>query len=890
MQWPWRKANTDLDREVQYHLETLADAYERQGMNRKEAMRRARLDFGGVDQVKEACRQESRWNWLTHFAQDVRFGWRMMRKSPAISISAVLSLALGIGATTAILSLADAVLWRKLPVPEPEYLSEVLWQAAGRPEVYKRSSGSMHLDGGVHVADFFSTRAVETLRSRAAGKAEVGAYVFGGVVSTSYQGNVAVTRLRGVSGNFLSMLRVQPHTGRLLTPLDDSPAATSSAVVTYRFFRRHLGEDPSAVGQTMRINNHPYVIAGVLVKDFAGLGPGDDSDVYTPISHSPDSLNPEGWFRRAADDPLAGWQQVMVRRAPGASEEELRAVLDAAFASALTIQPKSREAMPKVRLSNAAKGLGNVRRRMGDPVRILLGLVTLVLLVACANIANLLLARAVHREKEVALRVSLGCGRGRLLRQFFTESLMLALFGGVLSLGVAFGVGSLMVNLMPGSDGMSLPNELTPRSVAGTVLVTMLTAALFGLYPARRASRVDASPALKEGSGSGGTVSRARWLPAKTLVAAQVSLGVLLVTSAILYTGHLSDLVNRDTGFDRDNILLFDVRPGELGYKKDKLKHFYLELEDRLRGLPGVASVGICRTRPMRGGGYWDDVQKPGDSRWVASAVHHGNPAFLTAMGVEVLAGRMITAQEARSDAKVVLLSEDLAKQLDLVNPLGARVKMSNETYEVIGITKSARYSHMNRQPPVAYAPFAYDRDAVTIVLRTTQSPMAMLGAARQSVRDLSPDLPLVDVFTMEQQISRVLQRERLFAWLCGSFGVLALVLCVVGLYGLMSHTTARRTPEIGIRIALGASSGAVLKQVVREGMSLACAGLLLGVPAALYISHIAQKQKLLPDGEMPYWTLAAAIALLTVSSLAAVFGPAWRASTVDPMQALRRG
>ncbi|MBL8230831.1 MAG: ABC transporter permease [Bryobacterales bacterium] len=890
MQWPWSKANTGLDREVAYHLETLADAYERQGMSRKEAMRRARVDFGGVDQVKEACREESRWNWLTHFAQDMRFGWRMMRKSPSISISAVLSLALGIGATTAILSLADAVLWRSLPVPEPEYLSEVLWQAPGRVEIFKGSSGSMHLDDGVRVANFFSPSAAEAMRARVAGKAELGVYVYGGAVSISYRGNAAVTRLRGVSGNFLSMLRVQPHAGRLLNENDDSPSAPSAAVVTYRFFRRYLGEDHSSIGQILRVNNHPYVIAGVLSHDFGGLAPGDDSDLYTPVQHSPDLLNPEGWSRRNADNPLAWWQHLMVRRSPQTTEEELRSLLDAAFASTWRVQPKTKESTPRVRLANASKGLGNVRRRMGDPVLILLGLVTLVLLVACANIANLLLARAVHREKEVALRVSLGCAQGRLLRQFFTESLMLALMGGALSLGVAAGVGTLMVNLMPGSDGMSLPNELTLRSVAGTVLVTMLTALLFGLYPAWRASRLDASPALKEGSGSGGTVSRARWLPAKTLVAAQVSLGVLLVTSAILYTGHLSDLVNRDTGFERDNILLFDVRPGEMGYKKEKLKQFYLELEDRLSTLQGIASVGICITRPMLGGGYWDDLQKPGDTRWVSSAVHHGNPEFLTAMGVEVLAGRMLTAQEARSDAKVILLSEDLAKQLDLVNPLGRRVKMSNETYEVIGITKSARYSHMNRQPPIAYAPFAYDRDAVTIVLRTTQSPRVMLSAARQAVRELSPDLPLVDVFTMEQQISRVLQRERLFAWLCGSFGVLALVLCVVGLYGLMSHTTARRTPEIGIRIALGASSRVVLRQVVGEGMKLACAGLLLGVPAALYVSHIAQKQKLLPDGEMPYWTLAAAIAVLTVSALAAVVGPAWRASTVDPMQALRRG
>jgi predicted permease len=815
MQWPWRKADNDLDRELQYHLETLADDYQRRGMSREEAMRRARIDFGGVDQVKEECRDERWWSPLMHVAQDVRFGWRMMRKSLAVTLTAVATLALGIGATTTILSLADAVLWRPLPVPAPEQLVELLWDTKTFTNVVKSSSGSNFADGALHVADFFSQSAFQAMRARAMGKAEVAAHTYGGNVSTSFRGNVTVTRLRAVSGNFLPMLRLTPYAGRLLEDSDDRPESPSAVVVTHRFYLRHLGQNPKAVGQTLRINNHGYLISGILPEQFRGILPGDETDLYVTIHHSPDYLAADSWIRRFGDNPLTWWMQLMVRVSPDTNPGDLRAVLQDVFASTWAVKPESPEATPRLRIQDARNGLGAVRRRMGDPVSILMFLVALVLLVACANIANLLLARAVQREKEVALRVSLGCGRGRLMRQFFTESLMLAAIGGVFSLGVAAMLANVMTALLTGFDMVAPPNAWDARILAGTAAVTLLAALLFGLYPAWRATRVDVAPALKEGSGSGGTASRTRWLPAKTLIVVQVSLGVLLVTSAIVFTSHLNELANRETGFERSRMLLFDIRPGEIGHKQDQLKHFYFHIEQRLASVPGIEYVGLARTRPMRGYGYWDELRRRDQKKGVHSAIHHGNPALLGALGVQLIAGRAMTPQEARQASKVAILSEDLAKRLELANPIGARVRDESTEYEVIGVARNARYSGMREAPPVAYLPFPYDDDAATVLLRTSMPPMALVGAVRQAIKELDANLPLMDVYTMDQQISRVLERERLFAWLCGGFGVLALLLCIVGIYGLMAHSTARRTPEIGIRIALGASRRDVLRQVV---------------------------------------------------------------------------
>ena len=633
MRWPFFK-NADLDREMQHHLETLADLYERQGMTRDEAMHQARVEFGGVERVKDECRDESAWSWLMNIGQDVRFGWRMMRKTPGITLAAVVSLALGIGATTAILTLGFGLLWRPIGVPAPRQLVELMWESKTNPDGLMRGCwcGGFR-DGAIQVRDSFAEAAYKSMRNRLAGKAQIAGHINLSVVSANVRGQVLISLARGVTGNFFTVLGLRPFEGRLLIDADDDVTARPVVVVTHRFWTRQLSADPRTVGSTMRVNNTIYTIVGVLPPEFTGIVAAEETDLYTAIQQSPAFLEVMSGQRQRISEwtskPTTWWMQLIGRRASQVTDEELHTQLQAAFVASWIVQPKSPDATPHLRISDASTGLGGLRRRLGNPIWMLLGLVALVLLVACANIANLLLARAAEREKEVALRVSLGCSTARLVRQFFTESVMLAVIGGSLSIGVAAALGALVTNLVPHSfEGMAVSFTPDVWSLAGTATMTLLTALLFGLYPAWRATQVDSAPALKEGSGSGGTVGRGRWLPARLLVLFQVALGVLLLSSAIVFTTNLNDLVTRNTGFERGHAILFDVRPGEIGYSGDRLRQFYFDLEDRLAALPGVDAASIAMNRPMTGKGFWDDLKLPDKQK--ASARRHRRGARIS--------------------------------------------------------------------------------------------------------------------------------------------------------------------------------------------------------------------------------------------------------------------
>lgn len=892
MRAPWTKADNDLDREVRYHLESLARVYESEGMSRAKAMQRARREFGGVASIKEECRDIRWWRPLAELARDIRFGWRMMWGAPAITGAALLSLALGIGATTAILSLADVMLWRNLGVPEPQQLSEVFWAAKQRTGLNQRSVGSVHQDGALMVADFFSSQGLDGLRASAAGKAEVAALMRTFRVSAGYEDQVTIVTVRPVSGNFFSALRLQPALGRTLNEHDDTASSAPAIVLSHRFWTAKLGASPAVIGSSMRINNHTYEIAGVLPAEFRGIVPGEDVELYSSIWQSPPFLEPKSNFRSSVANPFDWWLHVIARRAPGVTESQLREVLDSGFAASWPKRPETAETTPWIRLGDASRGLGSIRRSLGNPILILLGLVGLVLVGACANIANLMLARAASREKEVALRISLGCGQGRLLRQFFTESLLLAMLGGLLSMPVAAGILSMLPQFTPiqGAE-MAISATPDPRTLIGAAIVTGLSALLFGLYPSWRAVGIDAGPALKEVRGSSAAHVCSRWTPARLLVLCQVSLGVVLVTAAVLFTGNLLEIVNRETGVDRGNTILCTVRPGDQGYSDERLKEFYSNLERRLNEVPGVQSAAMSITGPMSGGGGWSDLARLPSGEKIETAVHHVSHRFLDAMRVPITAGRMLNRQEVESGASVAVVSQEFAAQLRMPSPLGARFTMGfgeDVQYEIAGIARNATYTDIRRSPPVVYVPFDYGVPTAHIVLNTAIPPTGIMPAVGAVMKEMDRSVPLVDVYTMEQKISRTLQRERLFAWLCGSFGVLALVLCIVGLYGLMAHTTAHRTQEIGIRMAMGASQRSVVLLTLRNGLGLALGGLLLGVPPAVYAMRIAERQQLIPQGPFPHGALAVAIGLIALSATLAVLLPAMRAARVQPAQALR--
>lgn len=888
MRLPWNKQESDLDREVRYHLETLADAFERYGFSKADAMARARREFRGLEQTKEKCRDERRWSFLATVSQDLAFGSRMMRKTPGVTAAAVLSLALGIGATTAIWSLVDAVLWRTLAVPHPEQLTDISWQSKGSSDgVFQSSSGSMFRDGTMQVADFFNRASFDALRARTEGRFDIAAHMHPEEVSTSYSGTTAIAQLRPVSGNFFTMLGVQPSMGRLLMPSDDRPAADFAVAVSHPFWRKNLGSDARAIGRTMRVNNRAYTITGVLPANFGGIATGDATDLYTTIEHAPALLKPDSWERKAATDPMSWYLQLIGRQAPGTSREALTLEMQSIFRSTWAGEPKDPEGAPAIRLQDASGGIGSLRREFGSPLVLLFGLVGCVLLVACVNIANLMLARADSRRKEVALRVSLGCSRGRLVRQFFTESALLAACGGLLSLLVAYATANFAVTLMPGD--LRLAFEIDGRMIVATIAVTAFTAVAFGLYPAWRAAHMDAAPALKEASGGVGRVSHGWLAPGKVLVLAQVALGVLLVTAGAAFTTHLRQIMGRDTGFERTRLLLFDLRPGESGYEGARLRQFYIQLEQRLQQVPGVQSVGLARVRPMMGGGYHEGIRVPGRSERISTAVNFVTSGYLATLGVPILAGRGITDADIRSQASVAVVSEDLGAVIGR-SPLGMVFRIEDKPVEIVGVASRARYSRLTQQPHVLYLPNTLARDSATVLLRTSVPPTQVLPGLREAVAELDANLPLVETVTMQDQIAATLRRERLFAWLCGTFGVLALLLCMIGLYGVMSYATTRRTQEIGVRMALGASPANVLRHVLGEGLAIALAGCALGAPVAWWIAQRYIDYKKLGMQPIDPSILGWASAALAMSALLAVLAPAMRAAAADPMKALREG
>ena len=889
MRFSWKKNESDLAREVAYHLDCLAESFERQGLSRDEAVARARREFGAVEQVKENCRDERRWRLVASLAQDLTFGARMLRKAPGVTGAAVLSLALGIGATTAIVSLMDAVLWRTLAVPQPEQITDVLWQSKGRPEgVYQNASGSMFPEGPLVIADFFSRQTFDALRTTMAGRVDFAGHLHPTDVSASYSGVSMVATLRPVSGNFFTMLRLQPSIGRLLTPADESAGAPLAVTVSHSFWRKYLGGNSQAPGRTLRINNHVYTITGVLPAAFGGITVGDSTDLYTSIAHAPAMLDPNSFERKFAASPTSWYLQLLGRRIAPVPLEELAPEMDSVFRSTWAREPKKPESAPSITLREASGGIGGLRREFGNPLLLLFALVACVLLVCCANIANLMLARADTRRKEVALRVSLGCSRARLVRQFFTESLLLALIGGALSLVVAYATANSAVTLI--TSDLRLAFDLDTRMILSTIAITAGAALAFGLYPAWRAAQTDAAPALKEGSGSVGGVRHGWLAPGKVLVFGQVALGVLLLAAGAAFTTHLRSIVARDTGFERTRLLMFDLRPGESGYRDGRLRQFYTQLERRLGDIPGAEKVGLSRIRPLRGGGYYDDIRIAGIPKRIPTAVNFITSGYLAALGVRIVAGRGITDTDVNSKANVAVLSEDVATEIGR-SPLGMTIQTEDKKqFEVVGVAARARYSRLTEDNIVLYLPNSLEHDSATAIMRTSVPPMQLLSAVRRAVAEMDSTLPLVDAVTMEQQIAQTLQRERLFAWLCGAFAILALVLCMIGLYGVMSYATARRTQEMGIRMAVGAAPADILRHILGEGLSVALAGCVVGAPLAWWAAQRYIDYKKLGMQPLDPAILAAATAALAAAALLAVLGPAIRAASSDPMKALREG
>ncbi|HVY92565.1 MAG TPA: ABC transporter permease [Bryobacteraceae bacterium] len=895
MTFPWNRAESQLNGEIAHHLRELTAEYVRQGYSPEDAARQARKEFGGAEQFKEQCRDERRFAWLTGFRQDIVFGLRMMRRTPVVTAAAVLSLALGIGANTAIISLMDVVMWRHLPVDHPEQLSFIDWSGTGFPRgIADAASGSTWPDGGMKIADFFSYPSYESFHRNAAKRAQIAAYLDSRQVSISFAGRPIVGEERDVTGNFLPLLRVRPFEGRLLSDADDNPAAAPAVVLSHSFWANTLGSPEDAIGHTITINHQSFTVAGVLSKEFYGLFPSDKTDLYAPLHHAGKTGGAWGGPDDLSNNRYWG-VHLIARRTPGVTNAQLQSTLDAIFPTTWSQRIEDPSQAPHVHMVDGASGDGALRREFRSPLLVLGALVGLLLTIACTNIANLLLARATARRNEMAARISLGCSRSRLMRQFFTESALLALLGGVASIAIAFMAANLLGRFVTIDASAPLSVALDSRVFAIVGVCTAAALLVFGLFPAWHSSRVPSGLAAREGTGVLGYSGLTRWTGGRLLVLVQMAMSVILVMTAVMFTRNLLAIENADPGFDRRNLVMFGLRPGTSGYETSRLPIFYSNVEKRLSTIPGVEVAGLASTRPMNVGGRWESIRLSGGAESFTANVNGISPSYLSLYTQGLVAGRNFTQADINSASKVAILSEDLARRLGGNSVIGRSVEFTDgppgarpDSWQVIGIAPVMIATSMKDHPYVLWLPRDREAKETTVVMRTGPPPRAMLPSIRRAVAEIDPNVPLVEVTTMEEQIAKGLQRERMFATLCGGFGVLALVLSVVGLYGVMAYSISRRRGEIGVRLALGARPLDVLAMVLREGLVLAGAGILIGVPVIFLGAKYVAKELYQMKPIEPV-TVSLTLGILLLSAIAAISIPALRASALEPSETLRQ-
>jgi len=839
---------------------------------------------------------------------------------------AVLTLALGIGANTAIFSLIDAVLLRMLPVRDPQQLLLLNWASHGWAEgIMEGIAGNMdHDKSGRWTSTSFSYPIYEQIRTRNRVFSRVTALAGNGSeLNVSYNGQPARADGELVSGTFFSAMGVQPVLGRALNPDDDRIGANPVAVISYGYWGRRFGRDPGIVGRTITVNSAPFAIVGVSPPEFYGVQPGRAVEVWLPL-HAQPQVEPR-WSpgmpepgRQTRPHPASllatrdmWWVVIIGRLKSGVSEQEAHAELESILQQTIAadVKPSTKpETIPHLGVDAASKGLSYLRLEFSKPLSILMVVVGLVLLIACANVANLLLARATSRQKEIAVRLAVGAGRSRLVRQLLTESVMLAGLGGAVGLVLAFWGTDLLVAFMTsGREPISLNVTPDPLVLGFTAAVSMYTGILFGLSPALRSTRVDLTPTLKESAGELWTAMRGkrglRWGLGRGLVTTQVALSLLLLVGAGLFVRTLTNLEHVNAGFNERNLLLFGIDPTQDGYKGQRLADFYQELARRLQALPGVQSVSFSGVTLVGGGvnirktqiqGY---VPKSGDETDGVTAHSNGvGPKFFETLGIPLVLGRAVSEGDTARAPKVGVINEQFARQfLGGGNPIGRRFGFGDRStsgdIEIVGVVGDAKYERLRDEVPATiYTPCLQEVESLGPMhfeVRTAGNPMELGSAVRRVAQDMDHNLALYQVRSQVEQINQTLFQERLFSRLSSLFAVLAALLACVGIYGTMAFAVTRRTREIGVRMALGASSGEIAEMILRETLVPVSVGIAIGLVVALAGTRLISG---LLYGLKPTDPLSVAVAVLFMGAAAALAGytPARRAAQVDPMVALR--
>ncbi len=887
------RRDADLAREIESYVDHETDEAIARGMSPEAARSAARRKFGNRTAIRETVYDRNTLKLADSLWGDMKFGLRQLRMKPGFTAAAVLSLALGIGANSAIFTLADQILLRLLPVRNPRELVQL--------EVGPRRFGQNNGDSA-HTFSYPLFRAIQERNTVFSGL--TGEKKFQVTFGAEDRNEMVDASL--VAGNYFDVFGVRPSVGRLLSPTDDRVRnGHPVAALQYAFWQSRFAARPSVIGSVIRLNGYPFTVIGVGPPGFEGTDVGSPVSVWVPVAMTK-VFTPT---MEALDDERFSWFYLFGRLKPGMTQERAQAAMKVLYRQRQQEElkgawfqkfPSDRDAFLRQNftLIPAAKGQSGLRHRFAEPLIMLEWLVGLILLIACANVANLLLARSAAREREIAVRSALGAGRGRLIRQLLAESFLLALSGGVAGLALSAWLAQLLLRLLPANPGdLSLTSAPDGRILLFTASITLATVFVFGLIPAWHGSQAMPGTALKEGAaGAGG--ARAHVRLRKMLVALQVGLASLLLIAAGLFARTLNNLRRVDLGFNTANVASFRVRPATAYSETDKLRVFRSVLE-RLARTPGVKAVGANSTALLTGS-QWDSnitipgvTERDGESPW--SYVNAITPGYFEALGIPVTAGRDLTWRDWDNPNRLCLVNQSLVDEyLNGANPVGRLMAMSRDAApntEILGVFGNAKYKDVRGKTPrqvfISLHRYMSRTSSITIYARVEGDPRVVLPQLRAQVRRTDPNLVISDMRTLDEQVNLQLSNERMLSFLSGAFGLLATLLAGIGLHGVLAFVVARRTREIGIRAALGAERARVVWMVVRETLAAVLFGLASGVAAAMICGRYVESQLFgVEANDVPVFLLSAGI-LLAVSITAASI-PAWRASKIDPLRALR--
>ncbi len=896
------KADREFAGEVQTHIELLTERLIRHGMIRADAASAARRQFGNTALLEERQREARAFLWPTTAVQDVRYGLRMLAKSPGVTAISIISLALGIGANTAIFTLSKAALFDALSVPHPDQLRLLAYTQDGRSAVWQ-DWGDFYTDKqGRTVIASFSYPVYRRLRDRDHSLGDLFAFVDLNQfehLSATIDGHAEVVTAELVSGNLFHAIGVGTVQGRPIEPMDDAvPGSGAVAVISDSFWRRRFDRSPSVIGKTIDVNLTPVTIVGVAPQSFAGASHvHTPQDLFLPLSMQP-AIFPQkkGSLLSDAD---TWWIQIMGRLQPGISNDQARASLAVSLnqAARSTMTVPAGRSVPPLFLLPGGRGWNYAAQELEHSMPFLLALAGLVLLLACVNVANLLLARSSSRNREISVRLALGASKRRVVRQMLTESLCLSALGGSAGLLLGFLGRNILPHLLSSAWGpVALGTRFDWRVFAFTLAISVLTGLGFGVGPAWQATRTSVNAGLKDGAT---TATRHRGgFTGKMLVILQVSLCMLLLVCAGLFVRTLANLNALDPGFNKKGLLLFAIEPPVKRYPAPKNIEVFHRVEERIASLPGVESVTLSREALLAQSGSDSDFLLEGQPRIARQTEYvpfnSVGQSFFTTMGIPILYGRSFDPRDSSSSPGVAVVNRALAQKMFAgKNPIGAifRMREGAEQIEIVGVSADAKYAWIRADDaPAFYVLYTQQKEAtgsMTFEVRTKGYPKDFAAAVRGAVESVDKDLPLIEVRTQEEQIDAALAPERSFATVTSGFGILALVLASIGVYGVVAAGVSQRANEIGVRMALGARADQVLRMILGEAMGVALAGVGAGLCATLLFTRLLSSLLfgLKPTDSL---TLASAGLLLAAVAVLASWGPARRASRIDPVRALR--